>query len=76
MQPTKEWPYRYSKERLDEAKAVFERYAQKELSYDEVEESITNLVNFYLVLLEIHRENQAQETALRPDSVGGGTPPR
>jgi hypothetical protein len=60
MQPTKEWPYRYSKERLDEAKAVFERYAQKELSYDEVEESITNLVNFYLVLLEAHKESQAK----------------
>ncbi len=41
MQPTKEWPYRYTKELLDEAQQVFGKYAKREISYDEAEESLT-----------------------------------
>ncbi len=76
MQPTKEWPHRYTKELLDEAKEVFGRYAKREVSYDEAEEWFSNLVNFYLALLEAHKETQAQKASLQPDSGGGGTPPK
>lgn len=76
MQPTKEWPHRYTKELMDEAKAAFEKYAKRDLGYDEVEESISNLVNFYLALLEAHKESQGQKALLRPDSDGRGTSPK
>lgn len=72
MQPTKEWPYRFPKELMDKARESWQRRSGMALGYDEVEEGLSNLVNLGLVLLEIHRENQA---ALRPGSGGAGTRP-
>ena len=55
---------------------MFQKYAGKELSYEEVEESRSNLVAFGLALLEAHKESQAQKASLQPDSGDRGTLPR
>ena len=61
---------------MDKARESWQRRSGRELSYDEVEEGLNNLVGFGLALLEAHKETQAQKATLRPDSGGAGTPPR
>ncbi len=56
MQPSKEWPYRYSKELMDKAKESWQKRAGKVLTYEEVEEGLSNLVGFFEILIEADKK--------------------